>query len=126
MLIVVVMQALSVLLTAISCRKHFGDFINTSVMCSRKLIHWLYCMRDSNDIARSAYRVICSIVTSSDPQIWLGIADMFLGEVGTQAEASNVHSSEQMYLSGAGEEQSLNSTFGQQADEHSHYRLNEV
>jgi hypothetical protein len=99
MLIVVVMQALSVLLTTISCRKHFGDFVSTSVTCARKLIHWLYCMRNSNDIARNAYRVICNIVKSSDPQVWLEIADMFLDEAGTQAEASNVYSAEQMYLS---------------------------
>jgi hypothetical protein len=70
-------------------------------------------MRNSNDIARSAYRVIYNIVNSSNPQIWPEIAGMFLEEAGTQAEASNYHSSEQMYLPWAGEEQLLNTMFGQ-------------
>jgi hypothetical protein len=78
--LVTVMQALVVLMIAISCPDHFRDSHQASVHSTRQLVTSLRSMCDTNMLASRAYQVVYSIVKTSKPYVWADIADVFPDE----------------------------------------------
>lgn len=76
-----VMQALAVLMIAISCPDHFRDSLPASIRSARRLVSLLRGMCDTNALASRAYQFIYSIVKTSSPFVWPDIADAFPDEV---------------------------------------------
>ncbi|CAN9079350.1 unnamed protein product [Alternaria alternata] len=75
-----IMQALAVLMIAISCPDHFRDSFPTCPHSVRQLVSCLRSMRDTNKLAVRAYQFIYSIVKTSKPFIWDEVADAFPDE----------------------------------------------
>ncbi|CAN9305979.1 unnamed protein product [Alternaria alternata] len=75
------MQALAVLMIAISCPNYFRDSLPASTHSARQLVSLLRGMRDTNALAARAYQFIYSIVKTSEPFVWADIADAFPDEV---------------------------------------------
>jgi hypothetical protein len=75
------MQALAVLMIAISCPDHFRDSLPASIRSARRLVSLLRGMCDTNALASRAYQFIYSIVKTSSPFVWPDIADAFPDEV---------------------------------------------
>lgn len=74
------MQALAVLLIAMSCRKHFETSYAASITAVSKLVMWLRYMSHGNSIAKCAYDSLYSIVRSPhllDPLIWRDVEALF-------------------------------------------------
>ncbi|CAN9443338.1 unnamed protein product [Alternaria alternata] len=74
------MQALTVLMIAISCPGHFRDSLPVSCHSVRQLVSFLRGMRETNTLAARAYQFIYSIVKTSKPFIWDDVADAFPDE----------------------------------------------
>jgi hypothetical protein len=74
------MQALAVLMIAISCPDHFRDSLSASFHSVRQLVSLLRGMRDANKLAARAYQLVYSIVKTSNPSVWADIADAFPDE----------------------------------------------
>lgn len=75
-----IMQALAVLLIAMSCRKHFETSYAASITAVSKLVMWLRYMSHGNSIAKCAYDSLYSIVRSPhllDPLIWRDVEALF-------------------------------------------------
>ncbi|CAN9080203.1 unnamed protein product [Alternaria alternata] len=75
-----IMQALTVLMIAISCPGHFRDSLPVSCHSVRQLVSFLRGMRETNTLAARAYQFIYSIVKTSKPFIWDDVADAFPDE----------------------------------------------
>jgi hypothetical protein len=75
------MQALAVLMIAISVPDHFRDALAPSIQAVRQLVSLLRAMCDTNALAARAYHFIYSIVKTSEPLVWADIADAFPDEV---------------------------------------------
>jgi hypothetical protein len=75
------MQALAILMNAISCPGIFNDRSPSSADCVKQLVRWLRVMRSSNMVAGRAYEVLYSIVKTSKPHVWADIADAFPDEI---------------------------------------------
>jgi hypothetical protein len=75
-----IMQALAVLMIAISCPDHFRDSLPASFHSVRQLVSLLRGMRDTNMLATRAYQIIYSIVKTSEPFVWADVADAFPDE----------------------------------------------
>ncbi|KAL5114188.1 hypothetical protein ACEQ8H_007936 [Pleosporales sp. CAS-2024a] len=73
-----IMQALTILLIAISCRKHFEPCYTSSVASANLLITWLRLMRDhNNDTAKRAYTVVHNLLRAPDAAhsfVWAHVA----------------------------------------------------
>ncbi|RYN18350.1 hypothetical protein AA0112_g11629 [Alternaria arborescens] len=76
-----IMQALAVLMIAISCPDHFRNAAAASIQAVRQLVSLLRAMCDTNALAARAYQFIYSIVKTSEPFVWAEIADAFPDEV---------------------------------------------
>ncbi|KAL6159208.1 hypothetical protein ACJQWK_04085 [Exserohilum turcicum] len=72
-----VMQALAVLMNAIACPEHFSSSLSLSTYGVHQLVGWLRAMRDNNIMAARAHQVVYSIVKTSKPYVWAGVADAF-------------------------------------------------
>ncbi|CAN9149101.1 unnamed protein product [Alternaria alternata] len=75
-----IMQALTVLMIAISCPGHFRDSLPVSCHSVRQLVSFLRGMRETNTLAARAYQFIYSIVKTSKPFTWDDVADAFPDE----------------------------------------------
>jgi hypothetical protein len=122
------MQAITTLLVALSCGKHFEKFHKSSVACSRKLIRWLRAMGATNDIAKRAYVVLYSMIKTSDSPTWAELVDMFPDEVASQATLRHAPAAmDQMNMSWMDEGQPpTQSALGHQSDEHDYYQFRHV
>ncbi|KAI4942805.1 hypothetical protein J4E91_009725 [Alternaria rosae] len=76
-----IVQALAVLMIAISCPDHFRDTLQASVYSTRQLVTSLRSMCDTSMLASRAYQVIYSIVKTSKPYVWADIEDAVPDEV---------------------------------------------
>ena len=74
------MQALAVLMIAISCPDRFRDSLPASFHSVRRLVSLLRGMRDTNMLAARAYQFIYLIVKTSEPFVWADVADAFPDE----------------------------------------------
>jgi hypothetical protein len=84
------MQAITILLIGISCRRHFVSSYNGSVAGVKVLVTWLQHMRQNNETAQRVYQVIYNIVKSpnlSNPAIWEDIVCMFPDEIMQQGQS---------------------------------------
>ncbi|KAH7396751.1 fungal-specific transcription factor domain-containing protein [Phaeosphaeria sp. MPI-PUGE-AT-0046c] len=94
-----IMQALAVLLIAISCRKHLEASYATSITAVGKLVMWLRYMRHGNNTAKRAYNSLYSIVKSPhllDPFVWGDVEGFFPDEdvasrASAHGQADDVH-----------------------------------
>jgi hypothetical protein len=110
-----VMQSLAVLLVGISCRTYFELSYSNSVAAVKKLVTWLLCMRETNDMAKRGYQVIYSIVRAdnlADPFMWKDIVGFLPSHEVTQPAQGQTQMSAQVYQTWAGEEQPLQRLFG--------------
>jgi hypothetical protein len=71
-----VMQALAILLIGLSCAPYFASTQSTSIASITKLVTYLRCMRQRDDLARRAYQVLCGIVRT-DGAGWGDIEALF-------------------------------------------------
>lgn len=77
----IVMQALAILMNAIACPDHFADSSSLSAHGVRQLVGWLLAMRATNVIAARAHQLVYSLVKTSNPQVWVSIADVFPDDI---------------------------------------------
>ena len=130
-----VMQALSVLLVGISCRKHFEASYVDSVASVRKLINWLWCMRENNDTAGRAYQVIYNIIkapTVSDRTVWADVEGFLLKDntmqspLPHQQQEQQVHPQidPQMYLTWGAEQQLPQQQAAYPQDDQEYFQMN--
>jgi hypothetical protein len=75
------MQALVVLMIAISCPDHFRNSLQASIQSTRQLVNSLRSMGETSALASRAYQVVYSMVKTSKPYIWADILDVFPDEV---------------------------------------------
>ncbi|EUC28529.1 hypothetical protein COCCADRAFT_40961 [Bipolaris zeicola 26-R-13] len=76
-----VMQALAILMNAIACPDHFADSSSLLAHGVRQLVGWLLAMRATNVIAARAHQLVYSLVKTSNPQVWVSIADVFPDDI---------------------------------------------
>jgi hypothetical protein len=84
-----VMQSLSILLISISTRQHFEPLYMGSVASVKKLVTWLQYLRENNEMAKRAYRVVYDVVKEphlADPEVWNDIVDAFPTEIAVPAQ----------------------------------------
>jgi hypothetical protein len=79
-LLTAVMQSISVLLTALSCRTYFESLFPSSLTCVKKLVTWLRFMAPTDDVAKRASGVVKSIVdmpAKQGPSFWTDVTALF-------------------------------------------------
>ncbi|KAL7770332.1 hypothetical protein CFE70_000265 [Pyrenophora teres f. teres 0-1] len=118
-----IMQSLAVLMNAISCSATFSDPSKNSVAAVHQLANWLRRMRETNSLAARAYQVVYSIVKTSDPSVWVDIADAFPDEMAmvVQQPASTLF--DPKYLPWPGKEQSSDALFRYELDDFGNYHF---
>lgn len=121
-----VMQAFTVLLIGISCRKHFDQSYSNSVASVKKLVTYLKHMRETNDTAKRAFEIIYNIVKAPDlaePFVWKDIEEFFSDEsVAQVAPLQQQH----VHLSWTGEAQPFQQLFGYQGDGSEYYQTHHI
>jgi hypothetical protein len=118
------MQAITTLLVTLSCGKHFEKFHDTSIACSRKLIHWLCSMSATNDVAQRAYTVLYNIVKTSGSPAFAEVVDLFTDELASQPIPSHTPATaNQGYVLWMGEGLPSQLPLGQQSNEFGFYQL---
>jgi hypothetical protein len=78
------MQSLTILLISISTRQHFEPLYTDSVASVKKLVTWLQYLRENNDMAKRAYKVVYNVVKEprlADPDVWKDIVEFFPTEI---------------------------------------------
>jgi hypothetical protein len=121
-----VMQAFTVLLIGISCRKHFDQSYDNSVASVEKLVTYLKHMRETNDTAKRAFEIIYNIVKAPDlaePFVWKDIEEFFSGEdVAQVAPPQQQH----VHLPWTGEAQPFQQMFGYEGDGSEYYQTHHI
>jgi hypothetical protein len=118
------MQALTILLISICCRKHFEPSYSASVTSVKKLVTWLRCMSKTDDTAKRAYKVVYNIVRApdlADPAVWADIVVAF--PIEPQTLMPNGPSSQPQHMPWTGEEADLQHPFEFQEEKYTYRHL---
>jgi hypothetical protein len=110
------MQALAVLMIAISCPGHFRDSLPISVHSVRQLVSCLRGMRDTNTLAARAYQFIYSIVKTSERFVWADVADAFPDKDIMVLQQPAVGKVDPKYLPWPENDQTVEALFGYEMD----------
>lgn len=117
------MQALAVLMIAISCPDHFRDTLRASVYSTRQLVTSLRSMCDTNMLASRAYQVIYTIVKTSKPHIWADIEDAVPDEVIMMLQQPAPVKVDPQYLPWPNNDQSSEALFRYEMDNFGNYHF---
>jgi len=117
------MQALAVLMNAIACPLSFRDSSAKSAQAVRQLVNRLRGMRETNVIAARAYQVIYSIVKTSNPNLWIDVADAFPDEMAMVVQQPAPSIFDPKYLPWPGREQSSDALFRYELDNFGNYHF---
>ncbi|EDU41093.1 conserved hypothetical protein [Pyrenophora tritici-repentis Pt-1C-BFP] len=118
-----IMQSLAVLMNAIACSTSFRDPSKKSVAAVHQLANWLRVMRETNSLAARAYQVVYSIVKTSDPSVWVDIADAFPDEMTMVVQQPASVPFDPKYLPWPGKEQSSDALFRYELDDFGNYHF---
>ncbi|KAL1801751.1 hypothetical protein ACET3X_002093 [Alternaria dauci] len=111
-----IMQALAVLMIAISCPDHFRDSLPASYRSVRQLVSSLRSMRNTNALAVRAYQIVYSIVKTSKPFVWAEVADAFPDEDITVLLQPAASKTDRKYLPWSDNDQPIETLFSYRMD----------
>ncbi|RMZ74495.1 fungal specific transcription factor domain-containing [Pyrenophora seminiperda CCB06] len=111
-----IMQSIAVLMNAIACAGNFYDPNKKSATAVRQLISWLRGLRETNNVAARAYQVVYSIVKTSDPNVWVDIADIFPNEMTMVVQQPASSTFDAKYMPWPGKQPSSDALFRYELD----------